>query len=119
MSLEHKKDLMSNVIDSFISDISLFMRAHIHTLRVVALSPCSMAQRAHTILLRLSPCMLPHESDESRWAALRAIGYAGAGREGQPESMEAFELSEEDMARLSKATKPAGEAGDCDVTLAV
>jgi diketogulonate reductase-like aldo/keto reductase len=30
-----------------------------------------------------------------------------------------FELSEEDMAALSKADKPAGEAGDCDVTMTV
>lgn len=30
-----------------------------------------------------------------------------------------FELSDEDMAALSKASKPAGEAGDCDVTMTV
>ena len=29
-----------------------------------------------------------------------------------------FELSDEHMQRLSRATKPAAEAGDCDVTIA-
>ena len=51
------------------------------------------------VWLRLDAHMLPSDGDALRWRGLRAVGYAGPGRDGAPADMPTFQLTRAELAQ--------------------
>jgi hypothetical protein len=56
-----------------------------------------LAAERTAVELRLNPAMMPHASDQERWAALCAVGIHGPGRDGESTALPTFSLSVDDM----------------------